>query len=36
VQSPRSYELLINRKVADALGLKLPASLLARADRIIE
>jgi putative ABC transport system substrate-binding protein len=36
VQSPRKYELLINRKVADALGLKLPPSLLARADEIRE
>lgn len=34
VQSPRKYELLINRKVAETLGLKLPASLLARADEI--
>ncbi|MBR0823911.1 ABC transporter substrate-binding protein [Bradyrhizobium manausense] len=36
VQSPRKYELLINRKVAETLGLKLPASLLARADEIRE
>ncbi|MCP3470886.1 ABC transporter substrate-binding protein [Bradyrhizobium sp. CCGUVB1N3] len=36
VQSPRKYELLINRKAADALGLKLPATLLARADEIRE
>jgi putative ABC transport system substrate-binding protein len=36
VQSPRKYELLINRKVANALGLTLPASLLARADEIRE
>jgi ABC-type uncharacterized transport system substrate-binding protein len=36
VQSPRRYELLINRKAAQALGLILPLSLLARADRIIE
>jgi putative tryptophan/tyrosine transport system substrate-binding protein len=36
VQSPRRYELVINRRAADALGLKLPLALLARADRIIE
>jgi putative ABC transport system substrate-binding protein len=35
VQSPRKYELLINLKVAEALGLKLPLSLIARADQII-
>jgi putative ABC transport system substrate-binding protein len=36
VQSPRRYELLINRKAAQALGLALPLTLLARADQIIE
>jgi putative tryptophan/tyrosine transport system substrate-binding protein len=36
VQSPRKFELLINRKATDALGLKIPAVLLARADQIIE
>lgn len=36
VQSPRRYELLLNRKAAQALGLILPVSLLARADQIIE
>ncbi len=34
VQSPRRYELLINRKSADELGLKLSPALLARADEI--
>jgi putative ABC transport system substrate-binding protein len=36
VQSPRKYELLINRTVANALGLKIPFTLLARADEIRE
>jgi len=36
VQAPRKYELLINRTVAEALGLKLPFTLLARADEIRE
>ena len=36
VQSPRKYELLVNLKVAEALGLKFPLSLLARADQIIQ
>jgi putative ABC transport system substrate-binding protein len=36
VQSPRRFELLLNRKAAQALGLILPLSLLARADQIIE
>ena len=36
VQSPRKYDLLINRTVARALGLSLPFTLLARADEIRE
>jgi putative ABC transport system substrate-binding protein len=36
IQSPRKYELLINRKAADALGLAIPLTLLARADEIIQ
>lgn len=36
VQSPRKYELLINRTVARALDLTLPFTLLARADEIRE
>lgn len=36
VQSPRKYELLINRKSAEELGLKLSPALLARADEIRE
>jgi putative tryptophan/tyrosine transport system substrate-binding protein len=36
VESPKSFELVINLKVAKEIGITIPARMLAWADRVIK
>jgi putative ABC transport system substrate-binding protein len=36
IEQPTRFDLIVNRKVANALGLKIPNSILVRAERVIE
>jgi putative ABC transport system substrate-binding protein len=36
IERPSTYELVVNQRSAETMGVKIPASIQARADEVIE
>jgi len=36
IEQPTKYELVLNKRTANAIGIKFPQPILLRADRVIE